>query len=108
MRAHSVRHLPVVDHGRIVGVVSQSDLRFLESLDRLDLRRVQVEEAMTERPYVVGAEELLDDVLSTMLDRHIGSVLVAERGRLVGIFTAVDAVAALRSLIAVGQGATSP
>ncbi len=98
MRSLGVRHLPVVDHGRVVGVVSQGDLRLLESLDRVDVARVQVEEAMIGRPYVVGAEEPLAEVLGAMLDRHIGAVLITERGHLLGIFTAVDAVVALRKL----------
>lgn len=99
MRSRGVRHLPVVDDGRIVGIVSQGDLRLMESTDRIDLTRVQVEEAMTQRPYVVGQDEPLASALRVMIDRRIGAVLVAERGRLLGIFTAVDAMAALRRVV---------
>ena len=99
MRSLGVRHLPVVHHGRVIGVVSQGDLRLLESLDRVDACRVAVEEAMIQRPYLVTPDEPLTRVLGQMLDRHIGAVLVAERGRLVGIFTAVDAIGALRRLL---------
>lgn len=100
MRSHGVRHLPVLDESRIVGIVSQGDLRLLESRNRCDVVRIQVEEAMTQHPYVVGPDEPLTSALGAMLERRIGAVLVAERGRLVGIFTAVDAVAALSRLAA--------
>jgi CBS domain-containing protein len=99
MRSLGVRHLPVVEQQRVVGVVSQGDLRLLESIDRVDACRVAVEEAMAPHLYMVGPEEPLADVLATMLERHIGAVLVADRGRLVGIFTANDAVVVLRRLL---------
>ena len=36
MRAHGVRHLPVLEHGELVGVVSQRDLYFLETIRDAD------------------------------------------------------------------------
>jgi acetoin utilization protein AcuB len=99
MRSLGVRHLPVLDHDRVVGVVSQGDLRLLESLDRIDVAQVAVEEAMTHNPLLVDPDQSLASVLGAMMNRHIGAVMVAERGRLVGIFTAFDAVATLRRLL---------
>lgn len=99
MRSLGVHHLPVVEHDRVIGIVSQGDLRLLESLDPIDVARVPIEEAMAPYPYLVGPDEPLADVLGHMLDRRIGSVLVTEGGRLIGIFTAFDALAALRRLV---------
>ena len=42
MRAHRIRHLPVEEAGRVVGVVSQGDLRLIESLEAIDTQRVEV------------------------------------------------------------------
>jgi acetoin utilization protein AcuB len=100
MRSLGVHHLPVVEHGRVIGVVSQSDLRLLESLDPIDVACVPIEEAMGAYPYLVGPDEPLAEVLGRMLDRRIGSALVVHGGRLVGIFTTFDALVALRRLIA--------
>lgn len=99
MRAHRIRHLPVEEAGRVVGVVSQGDLRLLESLDEIDTQLVEVEEAMTPDPYQVGRDELLVDVVDQMVARRIGSALVVEDGAAVGIFTCVDALTVLRHLL---------
>ena len=40
MRAHHIRHLPVLDGGRVVGVVSERDLILVSSLPGLDARTV--------------------------------------------------------------------
>jgi acetoin utilization protein AcuB len=42
-------------------------------------------------PYIVDLHEPLDNVLITMAERHIGSAIVTRAGKLVGMFTAVDA-----------------
>ncbi len=99
MREHRIRHLPVMDSGRVVGVVSQGDLRLLESIDDVDINRVTVEEAMVHHPYLVAPEASLLSVLGRMFERKLGSILVMDRDRLIGIFTAVDAVSALRRLL---------
>jgi len=99
MRERRVHQLPVVEYGRVVGVISQRDLYVLESLCHLDTTRVQVEEVMTHAPYVVGPDEPLLPALDRMLARGFGSILVMDRDRLVGIFTAVDAVKALCRLL---------
>jgi CBS domain-containing protein len=103
MRSHGVRHLPVLQEGRVVGVVSQGDLRLLESIAEIQVDQVAVEEAMVDHPYMVWADAPIAQVLGQMLERHIGSALVVDpislrRGRVAGIFTAVDAMKALEEL----------
>ena len=56
MRAHRIRHLPVLDGNRLVGLVSQRDLLFIETLQGVDPEKVPVEEAMSQGPYVVGRD----------------------------------------------------
>lgn len=98
MRSHGVRHLPVVEEGRVVGVVSQGDLRLLESIGDVEVDKVRVEEAMIHHPYVVWADTPITDVLSHMLAHRLGSALVMGRDGLAGIFTSVDAMMALKQL----------
>ena len=103
MRTHGVRHLPVVGDGRVLGVVTQGDLRLLESISEVETDKVAVEEAMIERPYMVWPDTPVAEVLGEMVARHIGSALVVDRasltsGRVAGIFTAVDAMRALAQM----------
>ena len=100
MRSHKIRHLPVQEDGHLVGVVSQGDLRLLESLEPIDTHKVEVEDAMTPDPYAVGADEPLERVIAEMCARRIGSVLVVEGGAAIGIFTCVDALALLHRVLA--------
>lgn len=103
MRSHGVRHLPVVGEGRVVGMVSQGDLRLLESIAEVGADQLAVEEAMVRQPYMVWADTPVAEVLGEMLERHVGSALVVDRaslscGRIAGIFTTVDAMLALKEL----------
>jgi acetoin utilization protein AcuB len=99
MREGGIRHLPVVDGGRLVGVVSQRDLYLLETLDGIDLEAERVAEAMTPDPYACPPGAPLDQVALAMADRKLGSAVVVEQGEVVGLFTTVDALRALAGLV---------
>jgi acetoin utilization protein AcuB len=95
MRQHEIRHLPVLDGGRLVGVVSDRDLGLVETLREVDPRNVTVEEAMTADPLTVPPTMPLVDAARIMHAHRIGSVIVVERGKVVGVFTTTDALRAL-------------
>lgn len=99
MRAHRVRHLPVLDDGRLVGMVSQRDLYFIETLKDVDPKTVLVEEAMTREPYAVTPRVAISTVARTMVQERFGAAVVIDAGRVVGIFTALDALKALSTPI---------
>jgi CBS domain-containing protein len=92
MRDHGVRHLPVLEHGELVGVISQRDLYFLESIAGVDLEKDRVDDGMSTDTYAVAPDETLERVLGVMAERKLGSAVVLERGRVIGIFTATDAL----------------
>lgn len=99
MREHGVRHLPVVDDGRVVGLVSERDLHLLERVLGGD-PEATVADAMSSQVFSVGAEDALDRVVEVMADRRLGSAVVVDRaGAVAGIFTTVDGMQALADVL---------
>lgn len=95
MRTHDIRHLPVLHGGTLVGIVSQRDLALVESLPDVDPRKVTVEDAMSTETYCVPADAPLVMVATEMADRKLGSAVVLDGDRVVGVFTLVDVCRAL-------------
>ncbi len=92
MDEHQIRHLPVIDDRGLVGVVSDRDIKLLFGIVSIDhrLEDLLVEDAFVEDAYIVDMNAPLKEVLLTMADKHIGSVLVTHKGKLAGLFTTVD------------------
>lgn len=95
MREHHIRHLPVLHGGRLVGLLSDRDLAFIENLKDVNAKQVRVDEAMTAIPYSVKKTARLGDVAREMAEHRYGSAVVMENDHVVGVFTTVDALRAL-------------
>jgi len=95
MNEHAIRHLPVLEGGRLVGMLSQRDLHLIETLRDVDPREVLVEEAMSQDAYAVAPEAPLAEVARTMAAHKYGSAVVARGQHVLGIFTTTDALQAL-------------
>lgn len=108
MREHGIRHLPVVEGRRLVGVVSQRDLYLMQTVRGVDAGAEPVAEAMSAEPYAVPPDAPLDEVARVMSEHKYGSAVVVQRGEVVGIFTTVDALRALGALLRRGRPAVSP
>jgi acetoin utilization protein AcuB len=93
MLEHNIRHLPVVEGDRPVGVLSDRDisLALLANHGLETASTLSVGDICTLDTFTVQAEDTLDDIAFTMAEKQIGSALVVEDGTLVGIFTATDA-----------------
>ena len=99
MREHDIRHLPVLDGARLVGLVSLRDLHLLETLQDVDPARVEVREAMSHRPYAVQVGTPLREVALNMNARKYGSAVVLQGDDVVGVFTTVDAMRVLANVL---------
>ena len=95
MRKYQIRHLPVMASGDLIGLVSLRDLHLIESLKDIEPRAVPVIDAMSADPYVVKPGARLDRVAAHMAAHKLGSAVVAEDGKVVGVFTTTDALIAL-------------
>jgi acetoin utilization protein AcuB len=99
MREHDIRHLPVVDNGDLVGIVSERDVHLLANVADIALTGVPVTEAMKERPFVVTSDAMLDEVAAIMAEHKYGSAIVIGHGGVEGIFTTIDACRALADVL---------
>ena len=99
MAAKQIRHLPVVDSGRIVGIVSARDVLVVEDLSVFASYDTTVEAAMAANPVTVPTDTPVGHVVQTMATKDIGAVLVIDGGELKGIFTDVDAVKLLARVL---------
>lgn len=99
MRTLGFRHLPVLDGGKLVGIVSQRDLLFVETLRDVNPEEVTVDDAMSSDVYVVPPERAIGEVAARMVERKYGCAVVVDGGHVVGIFTTNDALRVLVSIV---------
>lgn len=101
MKENSIRRLPVVDKGNLVGIVTQHDLLQASpspatslSIHELNylLARMKVKEIMKKNPMTLTPDTPFEEALKIGQDKKIGSFPVVENGKLVGIATESDIV----------------
>ncbi|MET0485027.1 MAG: CBS domain-containing protein [Candidatus Rokuibacteriota bacterium] len=99
-----IRHLVVVDDGRVVGIVTDRDIRLnlpspATSLSVWEMNyllpQITVGGVMTKSVIVVSPDRPIAEAARIMVDHKIGALPVVEEGRLVGIVTESDFVRAM-------------
>jgi acetoin utilization protein AcuB len=113
MKERGIRHLPVVDRaGCLAGILTDRDIThaaFVPALSKylsLDPRRLQaprVRDVMTWSVVTTDPDATLVQAGLIMFQRRIGSLPVVENGRLVGILTDRDVLAALGKAARTGR-----
>lgn len=102
-----IRHLLVAEAGKLLGIVTDRDIRLnlpspATSLSVWEvnylLARMTVESAMTTSVVVISPRHDAKEAASLMLDHKIGALPVVDGGRLVGIITETDLLRAFVKL----------
>ena len=99
LQAHHIRHLPVLHGGALVGILSDRDLHIIETLRDVDAEKVTVEEAMTSAVYTTSPDAPLDEVVDEMTRHKYGSAVIMDHGKVIGVFTTIDALSALSEIL---------
>ncbi|WP_337176786.1 CBS domain-containing protein [Paludisphaera sp.] len=89
---NNVGSLPVVEEGRLVGVISERDVLRLMHHRGEGFGRLRVAEVMTCHPVTCRAADAVDDVMGLMTERRVAKVPVVEGDDLVGVVSVGDVV----------------
>jgi CBS domain-containing membrane protein len=94
-----IRHIPVVDAGQLVGLLSERDLMGAAANRIFGLRQksksallksVLIREVMKKRVLTVAPETSIKDAARLMADKKIGCLPVVSDGAIVGLMTTTD------------------
>lgn len=113
MRERKIRHLPVVENGKLVGILSDRIIKdYLPSeastLDIFEIHyligQVKIRKIMRSPVYSVTPETPVEEAALLLHDKQISCLPVLEGGKVVGIITDKDMYAALIHITGVKQG----
>ena len=99
LRSKRIRHLPVVEASRLVGIVTDRDVKratpsVLSGVAKEDydssLLTIKVAQFMTREPITVTRKSGLKTAVGIFIDKKIGALPVVDDGRLAGILTEID------------------
>jgi acetoin utilization protein AcuB len=107
-RRFRIRHIPIVENGELVGMVTDHDLkRALPSpvtgTDQQTFERVVqttlLRQIMTRSPMTISPAAPLRDAVQVLCEKKFGALPVVEQGKLVGIITGVDMLRAFLTFL---------
>jgi CBS domain-containing membrane protein len=105
MNLGRIRHMPVVEDGKVVGILSQRDLfrsalivalGFGRRTTSALIKTIRVKEVMTKPAITITADAAVSDAARLMIEKKIGCLPVVENERLIGLITETDI---LRSVV---------
>ena len=108
MLEHEIRHLPVQWGGKLVGLLTDRDVKLALTVHP-SAKDLKVSDVMTEDPYAVSSDCPLEQVASEMAKNKYGCAIIEnEQGRAVWIFTAVDGIRLLGEWLKANGKSESP
>jgi acetoin utilization protein AcuB len=114
LKEHGIRMLPVMKKGKLVGIVTDRDLKKASASDATTLEihellylltKIKVNDIMTRDPIAVPPDYTVEETARVLLDGKIsGAPVVDDYGQVVGIITQTDLFRVLISLTGIGNG----
>lgn len=113
MKKNDIRGLPVMKKGKLVGVVTDRDLKKASASNAttLDIHellylisKIKIKEVMTEDPITIPVDYTVEEAAEVLLDNKLsGAPVVSNEGELVGVITQTDIFRVLVSLSGVRE-----
>lgn len=113
LKERNIRHLPVLKKGKLVGIVTDRDLKKASPSDATTLEahellyltaKMKVEEIMTRNPVTVPSDYTVEEAAEILLNRRISGLPVVDKeGNVVGTITQTDIFKVLMSLTGYGH-----
>jgi acetoin utilization protein AcuB len=114
LREHSIRMLPVMKKNRLVGIVTDRDLKKASASDAtlLDvhellylLTKIKVKDIMTKDPITLPPDYTVEETARVLLENKIsGAPVLDQSGKVIGTITQTDLFKVLISLTGIGNG----
>lgn len=114
MKMHHIRMLPVVEHGELVGIITDRDLKKASASDATSLEihellflltKIKVKEIMTKAPITVTPDWTIEETAELLLKHKISGVPVTGgKKALAGVITQTDVFRVLISLTGIKKG----
>lgn len=108
LKEHNIRGLPVMENGKLVGIVTDRDLKKASASDATTLEihellymisRIKVKEIMTKNPITIPVDSTIDEAAEVLLENKLsGAPVVDDKGQVVGIITQIDIFRVIISL----------
>jgi acetoin utilization protein AcuB len=114
LKEHGIRMLPVMKKNRLVGIVTDRDLKKASASDATTLEihellylltKIKVKDIMTKDPITVPPDYTVEETARVLLENKIsGAPVVDQNGKVIGTITQTDLFRVLISLTGIGNG----
>ena len=100
MQRHRLQYLPVVERGKLIGLISDRDLRAIFAIKDFNAHQVRVGDVASREIFTAEASMRINTVAAEMADGKCDAVIVIEpeSERVIGVFTTAHALGALSML----------